>query len=114
MMDNPDNVVTVDTGPAATFHAPQVLLPSGGSVQARAMAQNAMTDTIESLNIVREFIRKELVGDVDYGKVPGCGDRDVLLQPGAQKICMFLNVRPDYDVKRLAIPDHPDHVEYLI
>ena len=36
--------------------------------------------------LVTQFINRVLRDGIDYGKIPGCGDKPVLLLPGAQKI----------------------------
>lgn len=106
--------MTTETLPAEPVDLPAVR--TGGAVQTRALAENAISETIQSLEIVREFIFNALKEgrEHDFGTVPGCGKKKVLLQPGAQKICMFLNVHPDYAIQRIPFPDHPGHVEYIV
>lgn len=48
--------------------------------------------------------------EIDYGSIPGV-NKKFLLQPGAEKICLWLRVRPHYETVVTAIPDHPGHVE---
>jgi hypothetical protein len=36
---------------------------------------------------LQDFVRSAMIPDVDYGKIPGTGDKPTLLQPGAQKLC---------------------------
>lgn len=78
-----------------------------------SLAPVAVATVIEDLNLIREFISHELKDGIDYGKVAGCGDKPALLQPGAQKTCMFMNVYPEYDVQRNLVADS-SHVEYII
>lgn len=47
----------------------------------------------ERLEFVRKVMREEMKEGVDYGKVPGTGDKPSLLQPGAQKLLMTFNLR---------------------
>lgn len=47
----------------------------------------------ERLKFIRDVMKKEMVEDVDYGKIPGCGDKPGLFQPGAQKLLMTFNLR---------------------
>lgn len=47
---------------------------------------------------ILQFINKQLVDKTDYGKIPGCGDKPTLLQPGAQKICSLVNAYPDTQI----------------
>lgn len=47
---------------------------------------------------ILEFIAKQLAENTDFGKIPGCGDKPTLLQPGAQKICSLVNAYPDTQI----------------
>src|SRR4051812_14522588 len=76
------------------------------------LSSDQLRETIEQLRLVREFIYQELPDGADYGKVAGCGDKPTLLQPGAQKICMFFGVYPDYEVERRDVDER--HVDYIV
>jgi hypothetical protein len=52
--------------------------------------------------------RAELM--IDYGTIPGV-NKNFLLQPGAEKICLWLNVRPVYDSTERELPD--GHLEVI-
>lgn len=67
---------------------------------------------MNDLKLIRTFIKNELVEGTDYGVIPGTGDKKNLLLPGAQKVCMFFNTRPEYDVERSELG--AGHVEYII
>lgn len=89
----------------------EVELPAVSRTSRVDLAQ--MQETIEQLRVIRQFIySNELKEGVDYGTVPGCGDKPTLLQPGAQRICMLFNVYPEYDVLRNELPD--GHMEYVV
>jgi hypothetical protein len=45
------------------------------------------------LRFIREVMAKEMKVDVDYGKIPGCGDKPTLKQPGAQKLLLTFQLR---------------------
>jgi hypothetical protein len=64
-----------------------------------ARAQRQIQNRMEIL----KFIGECLVEGTDYGKIPGCGEKPTLLQPGAQKICSLVNVYPDptVDIREL-------------
>lgn len=100
MFDNHTNTVVT---------APQ---SGGGFAPVVPLTSEQMRDTIDQLRIIREFIYSELKDGTDYGRVAGCGDKPTLLQPGAQKICMFFNVYPDYEVERKDGPN--GHVDYIV
>jgi len=47
----------------------------------------------ERLEFCRRMMKNEMKEDVDFGKIPGCGDKPGLFQPGAQKLLMVFNLR---------------------
>ena len=55
----------------------------------RAIARKAERDRL---------IASVLVEGVDYGTIPGCGDKPTLFKPGAEKITDALSLCPDYIV----------------
>lgn len=62
---------------------------------------------IDLLKIILKTILRE--GD-DYGKIIGCGQKKVLLKPGAEKICAAFKLAPTFVIKQV---DHPKgHREY--
>lgn len=64
-----------------------------------------------NLEFVRQVMRREMKEGQDYGKIPGCGDKPALLQPGAQKLMMTFNLS-EY-VKKEEVRDFPGyHREY--
>ena len=44
-----------------------------------------------------EFTQKIMVKDLDYGAVPGTGDKPTLLKPGAEKLCAFFGLAVRYE-----------------
>lgn len=59
----------------------------------------AITGALEGLKAIRTFVQNEFVVGRDFGKIPGCGDKNSLLNPGAQKAAMYFNCYPTYRVK---------------
>ena len=47
-----------------------------------------------------------------YGKIPGCGDKPTLLQPGAQKLTMMFGLADTYEIEREDLPN--GHREYTV
>lgn len=45
-------------------------------------------------NNVVEFVKRIMVDGVDYGKIPGAGDKPTLLKPGAEKLSTFFGLTP--------------------
>lgn len=63
------------------------------------------------LQFVREVMAKEMKEGVDYGKIPGTGDKPSLLQPGAQKLLLTFNLTEQ--VKKEVLREYPNmHREY--
>lgn len=49
---------------------------------------------------------------VHYGKIPGCGDKPTLLQPGAQQLTLMFNLADTYEVSQVDLPN--GHREYTV
>lgn len=64
--------------------------------------------------IVRQLHDSVLVKDMDYGTIPGTGDKPTLLLPGMEKLMRALNAVPEY-IERRVIVDYDKplfHYEY--
>lgn len=68
----------------------------GGIVRLEAQAWKA---AIETMKEVRAFIVSGLTEGQDFGTIPGCGDKNVLFKPGADKTCSAFNVYGDYAIE---------------
>lgn len=92
---------------ALTLHESQAtpIALSMGGIQ-------SIQTTIEQLKAIRTFVNEELVPNVDFGIIPGTGNKNVLLQPGAQKVAMFYNTYPEFDVNRIEMGE--GHMEALV
>lgn len=71
-----------------------------------------ITEAIHDLKALRTFVAKELVDGHDYGIIPGTSDKKVLLQPGAQKIAMYMQVHFERSIERTEIG--AGHVEFFV
>ena len=72
----------------------------------------AVIDAMATLKSIRTFVAEELAPNVDFGAIPGTGTKRVMLLPGAQKVAMYLNVYPEYEVEAAELGG--GHVEYLV
>lgn len=80
---------------------------TGGAVD-RAMSVNELRENLAYIKEVMQTVMKE---GQDYGKVPGCGDKPGLFQPGAQKLCMTFRLTDS--VKEERVTELPNfHREY--
>lgn len=50
--------------------------------------------------LVQQVMGSVMKNDEHYGKIPGCGDKPTLLQPGAQVLAMTFQLAPEYEVIR--------------
>lgn len=48
--------------------------------------------------LITDAMSKAMKEGDHYGKIPGCGDKPTLLQPGAQLLAHLFRLRPEYDV----------------
>lgn len=73
-------------------------------LQESGLSLNAVKDR---LNALHGLMKDVMVKDVDYGVIPGTGDKPTLLQPGAQKICLMFGLTPTFE---RAVQWHGDHL----
>lgn len=79
------------------------------------MAVNAVIETIPTLSVVEtspDYVKKQvekirtlqktiqevLVPNVDYGKIPGCGEKPTLFKSGAEKVLITFSLQSTYDI----------------
>ena len=80
-----------------------------------AQPQNAMMtlkNVTDRVNLVHEALKKVMVNDTHYGKVPGCGEKMVLLKPGADLLAMMFRLTPSFTVTKTAMEG--GHREYEV
>ena len=58
-----------------------------------------VADIIAQVRLIQEVMGKVMIANEHYGKIPGCGDKMTLLQPGAQKLCMTFRLAPEYQIQ---------------
>jgi len=61
-------------------------------------SESQITDAIKINNLIRSYAAKQLVKGVDYGIIPYCGNKPVLLKPGAEKLCRLFKPRVTFEV----------------
>ena len=59
------------------------------------------------LDLVRNVMKEAMMEGQDYGKIPGCGDKPGLFQPGAQKLSMMFQLNPE--VREEVITDYQNY-----
>ena len=53
-----------------------------------------------------EIIQNGLTEGVDYGVIPGTGDKPTLYKPGAEKLCLAFGARPEYELVEAEVDHH--------
>lgn len=64
----------------------------------------------DRVNLVHQILEKVMKKGTHYGTVPGCGDKKVLLKPGADVLAMTFRLVPQFSVTRTDLPN--EHREY--
>ena len=54
---------------------------------------------------IQEVMKEVMKKDEHYGSIPGCGQKQVLFQSGAQKLNMIFRFRPEIRIKEADIPN---------
>lgn len=64
------------------------------------VAESALSidQIVKQRTLITECMAKAMHENQHYGKVPGCGDKPTLLQPGAQLLAHLFRLRPEYEV----------------
>jgi len=91
----------------ATADLPAIRKPESPNTNGLA----TIASTMDALKAFRTFVQGELKPNLDFGVIPGTG-KPTLLQPGAQKICLYHNAYPDHKVTATELGK--GHIEYLV
>jgi hypothetical protein len=69
---------------------------------------------IEQIKIVQNIMASVMKDGEHYGKVPGCGEKKVLLKAGAEKLGFTFRLSPEFEGERDPIIMENGHREYII
>lgn len=69
-------------------------------------------DILAQVRLIQEVMKAVMEDGVHYGKIPGCGDKPTLLQPGAQKLLMTFRLAPEYVIEEKEV--ERGHREYRV
>jgi ribosomal protein L37AE/L43A len=81
----------------ATTEVVPAAAPERSAELQRFLPVMAMAQALERRNVIVEATQKLMRDGVDYGKIPGAGDRPCLLQPGADKLCNLFGLVIRYE-----------------
>jgi hypothetical protein len=68
--------------------------------------QVATAELGERLTAIREVMKNEMVEGVDYGAIPGTGDKPTLLKPGAEKLGVLFQLDVQLVNEKVWAADH--------
>lgn len=74
--------------------------------------QTTVEGMLERRAAVKELMENVMKEGVDYGKIPGCGDKPTLLKPGCEKLCSTFGLAPRISVKQRYLEN--SHIEFFI
>lgn len=82
--------------------------------EAPAAAPQSFQAIKKQVDDIQQLMASVMKEDTHYGNIPGCGDKPVLLQAGAQKLALFFNLRVDFEMRCKEYNDGPlaGHREY--
>ena len=58
----------------------------------------SVEDLIGQVNLIQKVMSAVMKDGEHFGKIPGCGDKPSLLQPGAQKLMVTFRLAPEYNI----------------
>ena len=77
-----------------------------------ATAPLSVADIVAQVTLIQEVMHKVMTEGEHYGAIPGCGNKKVLLQPGAQKLTMTFRLAPEYEIQETDLAR--GHKEYRV
>jgi hypothetical protein len=55
-------------------------------------------EAVQRHNMLRQYVRQTLHEGVDFGAIPGAGQKPTLLKPGAEKLCTIFGLSKHFDI----------------
>jgi len=78
-------------------------------LRSESLSLKQVTDRV---NHVHEVLNRVMKKGTHYGTVPGCGDKMVLLKPGADVLAMTFRLVPEFEIVTANLPN--DHREFAV
>lgn len=72
----------------------------------------SVSEILTQKALIQDAMKSAMQDGQHFGKIPGCGDKPTLLQPGAQTILLLFRMNPDYDVEVIDLDR--GHREYRV
>ena len=87
--------------------------PHRGAALAVPTAPMNVDEVVKQVQLVQQVMRQVMQEGQHYGNIPGtAADKKVLLQPGAQKLCMTFRLAPEYAIQETLMAN--GHKEYRV
>lgn len=87
--------------------------PHRGTALATPTAPMNVDEVVKQVQLVQQVMRQVMQEGQHYGNIPGtAADKKVLLQPGAQKLCMTFRLAPEYAIQETLLAN--GHKEYRV
>lgn len=99
-------------GEASMSSSPNTQLATAQPVNAGALEHLSPTAISKRFDVVQQIAKAVMVKDIDYGLIPGCGDKPALFKPGAEALCAAFMLVPKLDIQTHDLPG--GHREYTV
>ena len=107
-----NNVPTYENGNNALKVAEAVIpLPNNNTVPVTKPTTDVQPTQQQAL---KAFIRSNLREGIDYGQIPGLGNKNQLFKPGAAKIINFLRLRPQVQLLHTVFDPEAKAISYTV
>lgn len=68
------------------------------SIQHFVKPEASLADAQQRYQAMKDFVKNILVEGVDFGVIPGAGNKPTLLKPGAEKLASFFGLSPSFEL----------------
>jgi hypothetical protein len=72
--------------------------PGEGARLQTFMPALSVEQAVERRQMLVEYVQKVLQKDVDFGVIPGAGNKPTLLKPGAEKLCTIFGLTKQFEI----------------
>ena len=107
-----NNVPAYENGNTALkVSEPVIPLPNNNTVPVTKPTTDVQPTQQQAL---KAFIRNNLREGIDYGQIPGIGNKNQLFKPGAAKIINFLRLRPQIQLLHTVFDAEAKAISYTV
>ena len=107
-----NNMPTYENGNTALkVSEPVIPLPNNANVPENTAKVSVQNNQKQAL---KAFIKANLREGIDYGQIPGLGNKNQLFKPGAAKIINFLRLRPEVQLLHTVFDPEAKAISYTV